>query len=154
MKNVVFWDVSPRGSCMNRHFRGTYRLHLQGKNNQWTKNMLAIASECSTLWRINHYMRKEAIEWHTLFMADAKECFWNGVSVAVFFRYPRYIMRGRCFWMDVIKRYLYGRLPWWQTTIWRGLGGGGNLSDQITKGEEIIIGTAQLSGPCVMPWEF
>jgi hypothetical protein len=22
MKNVIFWDVTPRGSCKNRHFRG------------------------------------------------------------------------------------------------------------------------------------
>jgi hypothetical protein len=24
LKNVVFWDVSPCGSCRNRHFRGTF----------------------------------------------------------------------------------------------------------------------------------
>jgi hypothetical protein len=24
MKNSVFWDVTPRGSCKNRRFRGTY----------------------------------------------------------------------------------------------------------------------------------
>jgi hypothetical protein len=23
MKNAVFWDVTPCGSCKNRHFRGT-----------------------------------------------------------------------------------------------------------------------------------
>jgi hypothetical protein len=23
MKNAVFWDVTPRGSCMNRRFEGT-----------------------------------------------------------------------------------------------------------------------------------
>jgi hypothetical protein len=28
MKNVVFWDIMPRGFCKNRHFGGTYRLHL------------------------------------------------------------------------------------------------------------------------------
>jgi hypothetical protein len=30
MNNAVFWDVTPRGSCKNRYFRGTYRLHHQG----------------------------------------------------------------------------------------------------------------------------
>jgi hypothetical protein len=30
MKNAVFWDVAPCRSCVNRRFRGTYRLHLQG----------------------------------------------------------------------------------------------------------------------------
>jgi hypothetical protein len=32
MKNVIFWDVSPCGSCRNRHFQGMYRLHLQDEN--------------------------------------------------------------------------------------------------------------------------
>jgi hypothetical protein len=31
MKNAVFWDVEPCGSCVNRRFGGTYRLHLQGR---------------------------------------------------------------------------------------------------------------------------
>jgi hypothetical protein len=30
MKNAVFWDVAPCGSCVNRRVRGTYRLRLQG----------------------------------------------------------------------------------------------------------------------------
>jgi hypothetical protein len=29
MENAVFWDVMPCGSCKNRYFRGTYRLHHQ-----------------------------------------------------------------------------------------------------------------------------
>jgi hypothetical protein len=31
MKNVVFWDVAPSRSGVNRSFGGTYRLHLQGR---------------------------------------------------------------------------------------------------------------------------
>jgi hypothetical protein len=31
MKNVVFWDMALCRSCVNRCFRGTYRLHLQGR---------------------------------------------------------------------------------------------------------------------------
>jgi hypothetical protein len=31
LKNVVFWDVAPCSSFMNRRFGGTYRLHLQGR---------------------------------------------------------------------------------------------------------------------------
>jgi hypothetical protein len=31
MKNVVFWDVAPCRSCVNRRFGGTYRLHLKGR---------------------------------------------------------------------------------------------------------------------------
>jgi hypothetical protein len=44
MKNVVFKDVSPCGSCRNRRYRGTYRLHLEGENNQRTKKTLAISA--------------------------------------------------------------------------------------------------------------
>jgi hypothetical protein len=29
-KNVVFWDVTPCGSCTKRRFGGTYSLHYQG----------------------------------------------------------------------------------------------------------------------------
>jgi hypothetical protein len=31
MKNAVFWDVAPCIYCVNRRFRGTYRLHIQGR---------------------------------------------------------------------------------------------------------------------------
>jgi hypothetical protein len=30
VKNAVFCDVTPYGSCKNRRFGGTYRLHYQG----------------------------------------------------------------------------------------------------------------------------
>jgi hypothetical protein len=33
VKNAVFGDVTPLGSCNNRSFRGTYRLHYQGDKN-------------------------------------------------------------------------------------------------------------------------
>jgi hypothetical protein len=33
MKNTVFWDVTPCGSCKNLRFEGTWRLHHQGNMN-------------------------------------------------------------------------------------------------------------------------
>jgi hypothetical protein len=30
LKNAIFWDVMPCGSCKSRHFGGTYRCHHQG----------------------------------------------------------------------------------------------------------------------------
>jgi hypothetical protein len=33
MKNGVFWDVMPCGSCKNRRFGGTSHLHHQGDKN-------------------------------------------------------------------------------------------------------------------------
>jgi hypothetical protein len=39
MKNDVFWDVTPYGSCKNRSFGGTNRFHHQGDNNWRAKNV-------------------------------------------------------------------------------------------------------------------
>jgi hypothetical protein len=38
MKNAVFWDVTPCGSCKNRLFRGMYLLHHQGDKNRGNRN--------------------------------------------------------------------------------------------------------------------
>jgi hypothetical protein len=38
MKNIVFWDVTPCGSCKNRCFEGTCRLHHQGDKNRIARN--------------------------------------------------------------------------------------------------------------------
>jgi hypothetical protein len=43
--------MSPCGSCKNRRFKGTYRLHLQCENNQSTRNTSAVDSDCSRLGR-------------------------------------------------------------------------------------------------------
>jgi hypothetical protein len=40
MKNAVFWDVMPRGSCKNRRFGGAYRLnHQVGKDQRDTATL-------------------------------------------------------------------------------------------------------------------
>jgi hypothetical protein len=38
MKNAVFWDVTPCGSCKNQGCGGTYRLHHQGAKNRLARN--------------------------------------------------------------------------------------------------------------------
>jgi hypothetical protein len=42
MKNVVFWDVMPCGSCKNRRFGGTYRLRYQGDKDRWTRKPILV----------------------------------------------------------------------------------------------------------------
>jgi hypothetical protein len=37
MKNAVFLDGTPCGSCKKRRFRGTCRHHYEGDNNRWTR---------------------------------------------------------------------------------------------------------------------
>jgi hypothetical protein len=39
LKNAVFWDVTPCGSCKNRRFGGTYYLHHYGEKNQRARNV-------------------------------------------------------------------------------------------------------------------
>jgi hypothetical protein len=34
MKNAVFWDMTPCGSCGNQILGGMYRFHYQGEKNQ------------------------------------------------------------------------------------------------------------------------
>jgi hypothetical protein len=47
VKNGVFWDVTPCGSCKNWLFRGTWRHHHQGDKNRWTRNVAIAASVAS-----------------------------------------------------------------------------------------------------------
>jgi hypothetical protein len=39
LKNGVFWDITPCGSCKNWRFGGTWRLYHQGDKNRWTWNV-------------------------------------------------------------------------------------------------------------------
>jgi hypothetical protein len=50
MENAVFRDVAPCGSCKNRRFWGTQRLHHQGDKNRRTRNV-AVTSNRRTLRR-------------------------------------------------------------------------------------------------------
>jgi hypothetical protein len=51
MKNGVFLDVTPCGSCKNRRFGGTQRLLLQGDKNRWTRN------NASSNYQLMHTLR-------------------------------------------------------------------------------------------------
>jgi cytidine deaminase len=42
MKDAVFCDVTPCGSCKNRRFKGTFCLHQQGEKNQRARNRVNI----------------------------------------------------------------------------------------------------------------
>jgi hypothetical protein len=44
MKNVVFWDVAPCGSCKNRRFGVVYRLHHQVDKNRRTRKDVNLVS--------------------------------------------------------------------------------------------------------------
>jgi hypothetical protein len=49
MKNAVFWDVTPCGSCKNRRFGGIYRFHRQGEDNPLaSNNVRTIVTEAGT----------------------------------------------------------------------------------------------------------
>jgi hypothetical protein len=45
MKNIIFRDMTPFSLLsVNRHFGGTYRLHLQGRRNKFSKKTSEQAS--------------------------------------------------------------------------------------------------------------
>jgi hypothetical protein len=48
VKNAVFWDVTPCGSCKNRRFIGSCRLHHHGDKNP-SANVVPISSILVTL---------------------------------------------------------------------------------------------------------
>jgi hypothetical protein len=48
MKNVVFWDMAPCSSCVNRRFGGTYRLHLHGRKNLRARNQSEQVAVCGS----------------------------------------------------------------------------------------------------------
>jgi hypothetical protein len=49
LKSTIFWDITPCSSLSaNRHFEGTYRLHLQGRRNKFSKKP---ESKQMTRWR-------------------------------------------------------------------------------------------------------
>jgi hypothetical protein len=38
IKNAIFWDITPYGSCKNQRFGGTYCHHHKGDKNLRAKN--------------------------------------------------------------------------------------------------------------------
>jgi hypothetical protein len=52
MKSIIFWDMTPCSPLsFNRRFGGTYRLHLQGRRNGFSKPASKVAS-----WRWRRYV--------------------------------------------------------------------------------------------------
>jgi hypothetical protein len=54
MKNVVFWDVMPCGSCDNACLEGKYRLHHQGNKNRRARSNVS----CKNLLKILFSVRR------------------------------------------------------------------------------------------------
>jgi hypothetical protein len=64
VKNGVFWDVRPCGSCKIRRFGGTYRLHHQGDKNRLIKNNINLTSN-----RGRYFVFLRSVRW-LLFTAN------------------------------------------------------------------------------------
>jgi hypothetical protein len=54
MKNAVFWDVIPCGSCKDPSYGGTYRLHHKGDMNRWTRKNVGSSSQPTHTAIITH----------------------------------------------------------------------------------------------------
>jgi hypothetical protein len=76
IKNAVFWDVTPRGSCKSRRFGGTYRFPHRGEENQWARNSLLFtlileaihSTETSILTRVTRRHIQEEGIFHTFML--------------------------------------------------------------------------------------
>jgi hypothetical protein len=104
MKTIVFWDVTPCNSCKSYVSEGGIASIFSIKRISEFGATLTVTSNCSTLQRTG----------------QGVSC--NGVSIVEFIHYRGYIVTGRCFVVDVIERYLYGRLPQWQSMMIRDIG--------------------------------
>jgi hypothetical protein len=49
LKNAIFWVVTPRGSCKNRHFGGMYAFMIRVTRTGEQGTTLAVTSNGSTL---------------------------------------------------------------------------------------------------------
>jgi hypothetical protein len=50
MKSIIFWDMTSGLLSCNRRFGGTYRLHLQGWRNNFSKNQLSTCLRAGSCW--------------------------------------------------------------------------------------------------------
>jgi hypothetical protein len=61
MKNGIFWDVTLCGSCKNWLLEECIASITRVERISTLGTTLAVTSNCSTLQRIDHYIRKETI---------------------------------------------------------------------------------------------
>jgi hypothetical protein len=61
LKNAVFWDVTPCGSCKNPRFGGTHRFHHHGEKNQHSELQLLVTANAVTSLLILFILIMEAI---------------------------------------------------------------------------------------------
>jgi hypothetical protein len=61
MKNAIFWVAMPYGSCKNRRFGGTERLHHQGDKNRRTENNVSLSSNRRTLRKNTKCVRRSLV---------------------------------------------------------------------------------------------
>jgi hypothetical protein len=49
LKNAIFWDVTPCGSCESRRFGGTYRPNYEAEKNKRARNNVRLLG-CGAVW--------------------------------------------------------------------------------------------------------
>jgi hypothetical protein len=99
LKNVVFWDAMPCGSCKNWRFRRSYRLHHQGGKNLQGRIMLAVTNNfilLLALWFLPPWWWKQCIP-------PKRRCKWEPYGIVfqntTFFVVPTvklYILQSNC----------------------------------------------------------
>jgi hypothetical protein len=82
VKNDVFWDVTPCGSCKNRRFGGTWHLLHQGDKNRWTRNSTRIQEKDGKIR--NTFLHVINMFWHLSFSVIVQDlaCRYDSVCFA------------------------------------------------------------------------
>jgi hypothetical protein len=86
MKSIIFWDITPCGPLsVNRRFGGTYRLHLQGRRNKFSKKPTSkqVASRiiCQPEIRVYIENRRYVENWNSVPILSYGRANGNGVPV-------------------------------------------------------------------------
>jgi hypothetical protein len=101
MKSINFWDMTSRSPLgVNRRFRGTYRLHLHGRRNKFSKKPLSILLSICLLGGFLQNLFLRPWRWRR-YIPPKRGFTLNGLHGVIWYSYQWSIL-GRWYWMNTI----------------------------------------------------
>jgi hypothetical protein len=100
MKNVVFWDVMPCGSCESRRLGGTYRRHHEG------------SSEMTVITRVTRRQSRGDGILHSHSCEYLESYNFILYLCGLYYVRDRKQVRGRQLHLCLVYIYMYKQTPW------------------------------------------